>query len=270
MAPPGTGPNVDIGDREVAPRNEILCAEVGSGVHGMAIPGTDDHDELAVYVEEPEQLLGLAKAPGHWVWRTQPMGARSGPGDIDLTAYSLRKFLRLAVAGNPTILIPFFVTGSSLIRSTPLGDELRELTPMVLSQAAGWRFLGYLDGQLERLLGGGRRSRVPNRPELIEKHGYDTKYASHALRLGRQGLQLATTGQLTLPLRPQDLQPCLAVKRGEVDFDEALSLVRASRAELADVMELGRSVLAPQPDLPAVDAWLVSAHRRHWQHHEAR
>ena len=30
--------------------------------------------------------------------------------------YQLRKFLRLAVAGNPTILIPFFVHGPSLIQ----------------------------------------------------------------------------------------------------------------------------------------------------------
>ncbi|MFN8085070.1 MAG: hypothetical protein U0Q14_12650 [Dermatophilaceae bacterium] len=35
-------PNVDIGDHEIAPRNEILRTEVGSGVHGMAIAGTDD------------------------------------------------------------------------------------------------------------------------------------------------------------------------------------------------------------------------------------
>ena len=257
-------PNVDIGDRLVAPRNEILRAEVGSGVHGMAIPGTDDHDELAVYVEEPEQLLGLAAAPGHWVWRTQPMGARSGPGDIDLTAYSLRKFLRLAVAGNPTVLIPFFVTGASLMRTTALGDELRGLAPQVLSQAAGWRFLGYLDGQLERLVGGGRQSKVPNRPELVERYGYDTKYASHALRLGRQGLELVTTGHLSLPLRPQDLQPCVAVKRGEVGFTQALELIRESRAQLGDVLHLGRCVLAPEPDRAAVDAWLVAAHQRHW------
>ncbi len=257
-------PHVDLGDRHVARRNEILRAEVGSGVHGMAIAGTDDHDELAVYLEEPQQLLGLAAAPGHWVWRTQPMGARSGPGDIDLTSYSARKFLRLAVAGNPTILIPFFVTGGSLIATTELGDELRALAPQVLSVAAGRRFLGYLDGQLERLLGGGRQSKVPNRPELVARHGYDTKYASHALRLGRQGLELVSTGHLSLPLREPDRLLCLAVKTGQVDFAQALRLIRESRAELAALLESGRSALRPEPDRAAVDAWLVSAHRRHW------
>ncbi|MGL5852288.1 MAG: nucleotidyltransferase domain-containing protein [Phycicoccus sp.] len=258
-------PNVDIGDREVARRHEILRAEVGSGVHGMAIAGTDDHDEAGVYLEEPAQLLGLASAPGHWVWRTQPMGARSGPGDTDLTMYSLRKFMRLAVAGNPTVLIPLFASGRSLLRTTPLGDELRALTPRILSVAAGHRFLGYLDGQRERMTGGGRRSRVPNRPELVERHGYDTKYASHALRLGRQGLELVTTGRLTLPLSDGDLRDCMAVKRGEVGFDEALRLVDRTRARLASLLERGETVLPAEPGREEVDRWMVTAHQRHWR-----
>lgn len=257
-------PNVDIGDHEIAPRNEILRTEVGSGVHGMAIAGTDDRDETGIYIEEPAQVLGLAPAPHHWIWRTQPMGVRSGPGDLDLSLYALRKFLRLAVAGNPTILIPLFAQGDAVVVTTPLGEELRALTPAILSRAAGWRFLGYLDGQRQRLMGGGRRSRVPNRPELVERHGYDTKYASHALRLGRQGVELATTGRLSLPLRSGDLEQCLAVKRGELGFAEALALVDAARAELQSVLLGGRCVLPEEPDRDRVDAWAVSAHRRHW------
>ena len=113
-------------------------------------------------------------------------------------------------------------------------------------------------------MGGGRRSRVPNRPELVERHGYDTKYASHALRLGRQGVELATTGRLSLPLRSGDLEQCLAVKRGELGFAEALALVDAARAELHSVLLGGRCVLPDEPDRTRVDAWAVSAHRRHW------
>ena len=258
-------PNVDLGDREVAPRNEILRTEVGSGVHGMAIPGTDDHDETGVYIEEPAQLLGLADAPQHWIWRTQPMGARSGPGDVDLTVYALRKFVRLVLSGNPTVLIPLYAVGPALPHITPLGQELRELTPALVSREAGHRFLGYLDGQRRRLVGEGpRRSRVPNRPELVDRHGYDTKYASHALRLGLQGVELATTGRLSLPLRPADREACLAVKRGDVGFAEALQLIDDARSHLESVMEGGACVLPPEPDREAVNDWLVSAHRRHW------
>ena len=45
-----------------------------------------------------------------------------------------------------------------------------------------------------------------NRPELVAVHGYDTKYAMHALRLGLQGIELLTTGRITLPV-PSRIAP---------------------------------------------------------------
>jgi uncharacterized protein len=55
---------------------------------------------MAVFIEPADYVLGLARARGirggqygfeHYVERTQPEGVRSGPGDLDLVAYSLRK-----------------------------------------------------------------------------------------------------------------------------------------------------------------------------------
>ena len=256
--------HVDLGDGEIARRHEILRTEVGSGVHGLAISGTDDHDEMGVYVETPAQVVGLAPSANHWIFRTQPMGARSHHGDVDLTMYALRKYVRLAMAGNPTMLIPLYAQGAAIMSSTQMGDELRALAPRIVSAVVGRRFLGFLDSQRERLLGGGHQARVPNRPELIERFGYDTKYASHALRLGRQGLELVTTGQLSLPLRPEDREPCVAIKSGQVGFDGAMELIDSTRAALAEVVESGESVLRPEPDKAAVDHWLVEATLNHW------
>ena len=73
--------NVEYGDREVAISNEILRSVVGSGVHGIAIPGTDDHDEMGVYIEPPSVALGVEKHREDYIWRTQPEGVRSGHGD---------------------------------------------------------------------------------------------------------------------------------------------------------------------------------------------
>ncbi|WP_129336573.1 DNA polymerase beta superfamily protein [Cellulomonas endophytica] len=261
---------VDVGDREVALANEILRTVCGSGVHGMAIAGHDDHDEMGVYVETREQVVGLAPSSHHYVSRTQPEGVRSGPGDTDLTVYALRKYMRLAVAGNPTVLTVLFAPAGSVLVETPLGTELRELAPVILSLEAGRRFLGYLVGQRERLLGGGQRSRVPNRPELVAAHGYDTKYASHALRLGYQGLEVVTEGRLTLPVDGPALAACMEVKRGEVGFDEALRRVDEVRDRLDEAIRSGRSPLRERPDRERIDAWLVGAHERHWAAAAAR
>lgn len=252
------------GDRDVALDNEILRTVCGSGVHGMAIEGTDDNDEMGVYLERPEQILGLAPAAGHWVSRTQPDGARSGPGDTDLTIYALGKYMRLATAGNPTVLTVLYAPPEAVLVESVLGDELRALAPQIVSAKAGWRHLGYLEGQRERMTGGGHQARVPNRPELIEAHGYDTKYASHALRLGFQGLELASTGRLSLPLSGPDLDQCMEVKRGLVDFDEALHRVDKVRLDLQLVMSTKRHVLRPEPDWDAVNKWMIHAQRSYW------
>jgi len=256
--------NVSVGDRAIALDNEILRTVVGSGVHGMAIEGHDDNDEMGVYIERPEQVMGLMPTAEHYVSRTQPNGVRSGPGDTDLTIYSLRKFMRLATAGNPSILTLLYAPKDEVLIETNLGHELRRLSPQIISAKAGWRFLGYLDGQRQRMTGGGHQSRVPNRPELIEAFGYDTKYASHALRLGLQGLELMTDGRLTLPLTGPMLQACMEVKRGEVGFSEALRRVDYVRDQLHSVMKRDAHVLKDGPNMPVINDWMVHAHEEHW------
>lgn len=165
-------PNVSYGDRDLALKGEIIRSVVGSTVHGLAIDGQDDRDEMGVYIPTPEYVCGLANPETH-VWRTQPEGARSGPGDVDLTIYELRHWMRLAVAGNPTIIVLFFAPDDALVVRTREGSRLRKLAPHVVSRQTGRKFLGYLNAQADRMDGKGKQNRVPNRPELIERHGYD-------------------------------------------------------------------------------------------------
>jgi uncharacterized protein len=51
-------------------------------VHGLSNPGTDDRDEMGVCVEPLAYIAGLRPFE-HWVFRTQPEGVPSGPGDVD-------------------------------------------------------------------------------------------------------------------------------------------------------------------------------------------
>jgi predicted nucleotidyltransferase len=253
------------GDGRTARAGEILRTVVGSGVHGIAISGTDDHDEMGVFVEPPDAVLGLAPPVPHYVFRTQPEGARSGPGDVDLVMYSLRKYLRLATVGNPTALLPLFAPADAVLVMTPLGEELRALGPAVLSRRAVHRFVGYMGAQRERLLGRGRRGAVPNRPELVARHGYDVKYASHALRLALQGLEIVRTGRLTLPMPPAERERVLAVKRGDVPvLADVLDEIAAVQADIGARLAAGDSPLPAEPDLAVVSAWATGAHRRHW------
>jgi predicted nucleotidyltransferase len=256
--------HTEYGDRTAALAGEILRTVVGSGVHGIAIPGTDDHDEMGVTIEPPEQVFGLARTWEHYVFRTQPEGARSGPGDTDLVIYSLRKYLRLAVKGNPTALLPLYAQGDDVLVLTPLGEELRALTPRLLSQHAVRRFLGFMDSQRRRLVEQGT-GRTVSRPELVARHGYDVKYASHALRLAYQGREVVRDGRLTLPMPPAERERVLAVKRGDVrDLGQVLAEIAAVQAEVEAALAAGDTPLPEEPDLAAVQAWCIDAYRRSW------
>ncbi|MCK9921766.1 nucleotidyltransferase domain-containing protein [Frankia sp. AgPm24] len=263
-------PNVDYGPGEAARAGEILRSIVGSTVHGTNLEGQDDVDQLGIYIPPPEHVFGLAepRRGGTHVWRTQPEGARSGPGDIDLTIFTLRRFLALATSGNPTIIALFFVPDDALVLRTEEGDRLRALAPAVVSQQAGQRFLGYLHSQLERMDGAGKQNRVPNRPELIARHGWDVKFGSHALRLGLQGIELLTTGRLTLPMQSQAREQVLAVRRGDVTRDRTRFLIDRAALELRELLDdpdlSRRSPLPEHPDMGTVTAYLAAAHRRSW------
>lgn len=259
-----------------SPDREILRSVVGSGVHGIAIAGTDDHDEMGIYIEKPDNVFAVSdyymtsisdkpqKRRQDYTARTQPEGARSGPGDTDLVIYSLRKYLELAIKGNPTALLPLFAPEESLVKTTWLGDQLRDCRSWFLSEYAVERFLGYMHAQHERMLGQGRQSRVPNRPELIEQYGWDVKYGSHALRLAYEGREIAFEGNLTLPLREDERERVLAVKRGEVGRDEVSAEITAIEKAIRRLLDAGDAVVRPLPDFDAIQAWSIKTHLDYW------
>ena len=218
----------DPAARALAEPNEILRCLVGSSVHGLSVAAQDDRDEMGICVEPFAHFFGLRDRFQQWTARTKLQGERSGPGDVDLVVYSLAKWARLALAGNPTILIPLFAPESAVLRITARGRELRAMAGAFLGDPIFGRYLGYMRRQRDRLT---NRVKMPNRPELIERYGFDTKYAGHVLRLGHQGLELVTQGRLTLPMPEPARQRILDVRVGKVSekdvLEEAASLERA-------------------------------------------
>jgi uncharacterized protein len=129
----------------------------------------------------------------HTAWdRPGGVANRSGAGDLDVIIYSARKWARLALAGNPTVLLVLFVPDHEVVFRDQAGAELTGNAHRFVSRLAATRFLGYLRAQKTAMIRG--PGAHTNQPELVAVHGYDTKYAMHALRLDVQGIELLTTG----------------------------------------------------------------------------
>lgn len=238
----------------------IIQAEVGSTLHGISI-GNDDRDEMGVCVEPPEYVIGQHIFDQYEYRsareRTGIRDAKSEKGDLDLVVYSLRKYLRLACKGNPSQLLLLFVPEEKLTVQTSLGRELQELAPYIVSKRAGQHFLGYLVAQKQRYLRERGAAKVPNRQDGGKK------YLAHILRLGYQGVEFLSQGSMTLPMREEEREFVVAVRRGEVDSNEALTKAGLLEKEISDL--LTESPIADEPDIETVNKWLVETHYEAWK-----
>jgi len=207
-------------------RARLIHAFVGgSALHGVKLPGTDDTDIYGIFVEHPEVALGL-DAFEHFVTSTAAQADRNKPTDVDITCYSLRKWARLAARGNPTVLQFLFTpSGAGLgdwAWSAILGQREKFLAKSHYKQYAG-----YAEAQLARMLGLRGRGKHGQRPELEQVHGYDTKAAMHVHRLLHEGIELVSTGWITLPRPAAEREELLAIRRG--DKGEAWIIAEANR-----------------------------------------
>lgn len=247
--------------KEIAETGLILKVEVGSRICGLNMPGSDDQDLMGVAIEPPSHVIGMSRFE-QYIWRTQPEGVRSGPGDVDLTIYSLRKFFGLALAGNPSILMPLFAPDDAIHYRTLAGRMLMCARDNIISKQAGARFLGYMESQRLRMLGlkGGTHT---NRPELVEKYGYDTKFAYHMIRLGTQGIELMRDGTITLPMRPGDRKVIMDIRNGQYSKDYVVAWAAELERELKEAID--KSNLPQQPDKAWADQFMVDMYMENWE-----
>jgi predicted nucleotidyltransferase len=269
-------PHASAEARSIAEEGTLLRAQVGSGMHGTSISGQDDRDEMGLCLEPARFVTGLARVPAgmstaatvpfeqyhrHTVW-DQPGGLanRSGAGDLDVVIYSARKWARLALAGNPSVLLLLFVPDAEVVYRDEIGAELTANAERFVSRLAAERFLGYLQQQKAAMTG--EVGAHTNRPELVREHGYDTKYAMHALRLGFQGAELLTTGRISLPVPEPHLTFLRSVRQGHVALREVLDAVGSAEARLTALQD--SPDVPAQPDRAWVDGWLHRSYEAFW------
>jgi uncharacterized protein len=252
--------------KRIAEHGQILRVRTGSVVHGISTESSD-RDEVGVCIPPPEYVLGLRKFEQYQyrdaAERTGKFDAPSKPGDLDLTVYSLQKFVHLALNGNPSMIELLFTPPGHVLYDWAIGRDLMQLYPHIVSMEAAPRYLGYLMAQRRSMMSNNGKGRDVTRPQLVAKYGFDTKYAGHMIRLGMQGVELIQTGRITLPMDPKQASIILGIRQGQYSLDWCL-LYAASLEE--QIKALTHAKLIPDhPDREAMDRWLIAAHMEHWE-----
>lgn len=252
---------------ELVTYGEVLRTLVGSQVHGLNIEGQDDRDEMGIVIPPPAYVTGLARWESH-VQRTADTRARSGPDDIDRVWYSLQKFAHLAAQGNPSVVLMLYVPDDAVLRIENAGRALRstDQRSLFMSKRLGYRTLGYARSQYQRLIGERGQMDV-KRPELVEAHGYDTKYAMHVLRLCEQGIGAMIDGVIDVPVRPIARERIMEIRRGDVPFEHAQVMIDGAMKDLEACIE--GSSLPDKPNFDAINWLLHDLHTEWWDARDA-
>lgn len=138
--------------------NLILRVVCGSRAHGLATPESD-LDTRGVCIPPKRFLLGLSRFEQH--------ENESG----DHTTFSLHKFVRLALDGNPNIIETLYTEEEDVLFRNRFGDRLWAARDLFLSRKLGERFMGYALSQLKRIEGHYRWLKDPPAKPRPEDHG---------------------------------------------------------------------------------------------------
>lgn len=244
---------------------ELLKYQIMKTLNGSRLYGThtetSDDDYISIFVEPPEYCFSLQQA------KTIPLHDR-GPeeknvhAEVDGIAYPLRHFLKLATDGNPSILTVLFAQPEHLVFNTKFGDLLLENKELFVSKKAGPKFLGYMNAQLLRLQGD-KKGHIPSRPELVEKFGYDTKYAMQIARLAIQGMEFLSEGNITLPTNEFNRATLLGIRNGEFSYDDMLDYLRQLEDSLKSILEV--SELPEKPNYEEINKLSRQIHEGCWE-----
>ena len=95
------------------------------------------------------------------------------------------------------------------------------------------------------------KNRNQSRAELEAKCGYDSKHASHCIRLVRMGNEILTTGKVNVDRRGIDADELLNIRLGNVDYETVLTEAERLFAELDRSYEV--SILPHKPDFERIN-----------------
>lgn len=215
---------------------EVIMGSVAYGVnedtsdfdvYGVCIP-----PKAMVFPHLAGEIEGFGKQKQRFeVWQEHHIydnDAQGGAGrEYDFQIYNIVKYFTLLMDNNPNMLDSLFVAERCILHMTPVGARIRENRKMFLHKGSWHRFKGYAYSQLHKA-----RNKNPEsgkRMELVEKYGYDVKFAYHIVRLLNEVEQILVEGDLDLERNREQLK---SIRRGEWTLHEIETYFKQKESSL--------------------------------------
>lgn len=230
------------------PELEVIMGSFAYGVSG----DTSDTDVYSVCIpskiEVFPHLSGRVPGFGPQVtpfqnWQRHHIKTDEGTPserEYDVASYSITEFFRLAAENNPNIIDALFVPDRCVTHMSDIGKVMRENRRLFLHKGSYQKFKGYAYSQMKKIAS---RNPVGSRAELVEKFGYDVKFAYHVVRLAQEAEMILTTGDLNIEAGREELK---AIRRGDWSLEQLQEWFTKRTAMLDEVFL--KSTLRREPN----------------------
>jgi predicted nucleotidyltransferase len=233
------------------PEGLILLAYRGSISHGLFQPNhdpnsVDDRDLIGIFVHPLDHYLGFGY---------RKVVSEKWYGEYDCVFYELRKIMYMLFKSNPNVMSLLWVDKKHILYEHLIAKELRKNRELFSSKEAYHSFTGYAHSQLKKMTHLAYEGYMgEKRKALVKKYGYDTKNASHLIRLLKMGLEFLVEGRLYVE-RTKDAKYLLDIKKGQY----SLEYIKKESEKLFSLVEEAyiRSHLPPKPDRDKIEILMM-------------
>lgn len=223
------------------------------GLTGSKAYGTDteesDTDYKGVCIPPVDYYLGLETFNEYN--NSGGRNFKNTKDDVDVNILHLSKFVKDAMQGVPNNIELLFLRKEDFVTLTPIGERLVENRHLFLSKQIQRKFGGYAYSQMKKLEN--KKSNGSARQDLVDAHGYDTKFAMHSVRLLTSAIEILETGTFSTYRPNRDLLK--SIRSGHYSFEEVMQMIKEYDALLNEAAE--QSTLPKSPDYHAINTLLI-------------
>lgn len=202
-------------------------------VYGICIPPKD-----LVFPHFAGEILGFGSQIKRFeTWQEHHILAHEKTWDFQI--FGIVKFFQLAMENNPNVVDALFTPRRCVLASTAVGEYIREHRTDFLHRGAWHKFKGYAYSQLNKI-----RTKAPSgkRAELVEAHGFDTKYAYHLVRLLLEVEQILATGTIDLE---RDREQLKGIRRGDWTLEQLEQWAQSKEHALEELYSTSKLPYGP-------------------------
>lgn len=158
----------------------------------------------------------------------------------DFNVMSIVKYIDLCMDCNPNMIDSLFTPERCVLISSPASLLVRDNRKLFLSKRSWHTFKGYAFQQLRKM-----QTKKPEgkRLEIVEKYGYDVKFAYHLVRLLNEVQQILEEGDLDLERSREELK---AIREGLWTQERVIQHFEDRSRQLEEVYH--KSTIPIKPD----------------------